>query len=178
MQKIILKKDGKKFEIACYKNKVIDWRNGIENRLEEVLQIHDIFANVERGELADKKLIEERFPNMTKDEVIEMILDRGEMQLGEKEREVMLDNIFKEILTIIQNKLIHPETKRPYSIDAMKAAMKSINFNVKLNQGVKRQALACMKKLQNKYLVSRANMLIQIKIPQDNWSDLKAEFST
>lgn len=28
---------GKSFEIACYKNKVIDWRNGIEKNISEVL---------------------------------------------------------------------------------------------------------------------------------------------
>lgn len=31
------KTKGKNFEIACYKNKVIDWRNGIENNISEVL---------------------------------------------------------------------------------------------------------------------------------------------
>lgn len=28
---------GATFEIACYKNKVIDWRNGLENKISEVL---------------------------------------------------------------------------------------------------------------------------------------------
>jgi len=29
--------DTKKFEIACYKNKAINWRNGVEKDLSEVL---------------------------------------------------------------------------------------------------------------------------------------------
>lgn len=40
---------GKNFEIACYKNKVIDWRNGIENNILEVLQIEEIFHDAEKG---------------------------------------------------------------------------------------------------------------------------------
>ena len=28
---------GKKFEIACYKNKVLNWKNGVERDINEVL---------------------------------------------------------------------------------------------------------------------------------------------
>eukprot|EP00192_Tetraselmis_astigmatica_P024200 CAMPEP_0117655490 /NCGR_PEP_ID=MMETSP0804-20121206/4305_1 /TAXON_ID=1074897 /ORGANISM="Tetraselmis astigmatica, Strain CCMP880" /LENGTH=58 /DNA_ID=CAMNT_0005461841 /DNA_START=207 /DNA_END=380 /DNA_ORIENTATION=- len=32
------KKGGIRFEVACYKNKVVNWRNGTEKDLDEVLQ--------------------------------------------------------------------------------------------------------------------------------------------
>ena len=48
------KKCGKRFEIACYKNKVISWREGIEKDLDEVLQSHTVFVNVSKGEVAKK----------------------------------------------------------------------------------------------------------------------------
>ena len=34
-----LSKGGKRFEIACYRNKVLNWRNKVETDLEEVLQM-------------------------------------------------------------------------------------------------------------------------------------------
>jgi len=49
-----IKKCGKRFEIACYKNKVISWREGIEKDLDEVLQSHTVFGNVSKGEVAKK----------------------------------------------------------------------------------------------------------------------------
>lgn len=162
------KKDGKKFEIACYKNKAINWRNGVEKDLSEVLQIEEVYTNVKQGRLAEKEVLEEVFPKWTKNEIIVEMLDKGEMQVGEKEREALLDNLSKEILTIIQNKLVHPESKRPYSLDTMKMAMKSINFNVKLNQPAKKQANDCMKKLQQKYIIQKAEMLVQIKVSNEN----------
>ena len=48
------KKCGKRFEIACYKNKVISWREGIEKDIDEVLQSHTVFVNVSKGEVAKK----------------------------------------------------------------------------------------------------------------------------
>ena len=49
-----MKKCGKRFEIACYKNKVVSWREGIEKDIDEVLQSHTVFANVSKGEVAKK----------------------------------------------------------------------------------------------------------------------------
>ena len=50
-----LQKGGKKFEIACYRNKVVSWRNKAETDINEVLQIDSIFANVSKGMLASSK---------------------------------------------------------------------------------------------------------------------------
>lgn len=50
---IKLKKGGNKFELACYKNKIINWRNKQETNLSEVLQIEQIFTNVSKGHIAN-----------------------------------------------------------------------------------------------------------------------------
>ena len=43
-----LRRAGKRFEVACYKNKVVSWRNGLEDDLDEVLQIPSVFQNVSK----------------------------------------------------------------------------------------------------------------------------------
>lgn len=43
-----IKKAGHRFEVACYKNKVVNWRNGVETDLDEVLQIRSVFENVSK----------------------------------------------------------------------------------------------------------------------------------
>uniref|UniRef100_A0A9J7XRJ6 SBDS ribosome maturation factor n=1 Tax=Cyprinus carpio carpio TaxID=630221 RepID=A0A9J7XRJ6_CYPCA len=49
-----MKKAGKRFEIACYKNKVMSWRSGAEKDLDEVLQTHTVFVNVSKGQVAKR----------------------------------------------------------------------------------------------------------------------------
>ena len=44
-----LKKGGKRFEIACYKNKVLNWRNGVEQDIDEVLQTTKVYENVSKA---------------------------------------------------------------------------------------------------------------------------------
>ncbi len=43
-----MRKCGIRFEIACYKNKVVNWRTKVETNLDEVLQIRSVFQNVSK----------------------------------------------------------------------------------------------------------------------------------
>ncbi len=66
-----LKVKNKKFEIACYPNKVNDYRQGLEVDIEEVLQTPEIYTNVAQGEIASRKALKQAFPNSKdKDEIV------------------------------------------------------------------------------------------------------------
>ena len=56
-----MNKNGKRFEIACYKNKVVDYRQGLETDLSEVLQTERVFTNVSKGEFAKAKDLQKIF---------------------------------------------------------------------------------------------------------------------
>jgi ribosome maturation protein SDO1 len=92
-------------------------------------------------------------------------LDKGELQIGEKERDEQLLSMFKDIANILVEKCVHPVTKRPISIEAIKKAMKDTHFPIRLDQPPKRQALECFKLLQRKYMITRAEMKIHITLP-------------
>ena len=62
-----LKRGGKKFELACYSNKVMNWRSKQEGNLAEVLQIDKIFTDVVKGEFAKQKDIKNAFKNLTEE---------------------------------------------------------------------------------------------------------------
>lgn len=62
-----------KYEIACYKNKVLDWRNGLETNLDEVLQVEEIFSNAVSGEICKAKDLENAFEDQPKRKIIEMV---------------------------------------------------------------------------------------------------------
>lgn len=80
---------GKNFEIACYKNKVIDWRNGIEKNIAEVLQIDEIFKDAEKGTKVKQQELHKYFPKMQKKDIVQEILNKGLMQISTLEREAM-----------------------------------------------------------------------------------------
>ena len=66
--------NNRQFEIACYRNKALNWRNGLEEDLAEVLQIEEIYENASHGTIAKKADLNKFFANKTKREIIEIIL--------------------------------------------------------------------------------------------------------
>ena len=48
-------------QIACYKNKVQEWRSGVETNIDDVLQIANVFVNVSKGEMAKSQDLQKAF---------------------------------------------------------------------------------------------------------------------
>lgn len=79
-----MKKGKKKFEIACYQNKVQDWRLKVEKDLDEVLQIHQVFTNVSKGQVASNEDLLTSFGLTDTDLIIQEILDKEKFNLTKK----------------------------------------------------------------------------------------------
>lgn len=157
-------KNGVKLEIACYKNKVISYRSGIEDRLDEVLQVGRIFTNVGRGLVASKKDIQTVFSEeMTQDKCIKYILDHGELQVAHQERTAEIDELFKDIAVIISHKCVHKENGRPFPTPVIEQSLRSIGAAVKQDQPVKKQALFLIQQLIESQIIpiTRAKMKVR-----------------
>ncbi|KAH7349985.1 UPF0023 family protein [Plectosphaerella cucumerina] len=119
-----LKKGKKRFEIACYKNKVLEYRSGIETDLDNVLQIPQVFLNVSKGQTAPKEDLEKAFgKGKSTDDIVLEILKKGELQVGEKERAAQLERVQNEVISIVASKLVDPRTKRVYTRGMIEKAL-------------------------------------------------------
>ncbi|OLN81648.1 Ribosome maturation protein sdo1 [Colletotrichum chlorophyti] len=119
-----LKKGKKRFEIACYKNKVMEWRSGIETDLDNVLQIPNVFLNVSKGQTAPKEDLEKAFgKGKSTDDIVLEILKKGEMQVGGKERAEQLERVHNEVVGIVASRLVDPRTKRVYTTGMIEKAL-------------------------------------------------------
>lgn len=119
-----LKKGKKRFEIACYKNKVLEYRNGIEKDLDNVIQIPNVFLNVSKGQTAPSADLAKAFgPKVSVDDIILEILNKGELQVGEKERHAQLERVHNEVISIVASKLVDPKSKRVYTPGMIEKAL-------------------------------------------------------
>ncbi|PKA47517.1 hypothetical protein AXF42_Ash014713 [Apostasia shenzhenica] len=167
-----LKKHGMRFEVACYKNKVLSWRSGVEKDLDEVLQSHTVYSNVSKGILAKSKFLYTAFGTTDQSEICKEILDKGELQVAGKERELQLSSQFRDIATIVMQKTINPETQRPYTISMIERLLHEIHFAVDPQSNSKKQALEVIKELQKHFPIKRAPMRMRLIIPETNLSTL------
>lgn len=167
------KKHGKRFEIACYKNKVLNWRNGIEKDLDEVLQSTTVFSNVSKGILAKKEDMVEVFGTADEEAVCLKILAEGELQVSDKERKVELDTLFRDVASIISEKCINPETNRPYTISMIERALRDVHFSADAKRSAKAQALEALPLLQSQFPIQRARMRLKLAVPLSSKDELE-----
>lgn len=133
-----LKKGKKRFEIACYKNKVLEWRSGIETDLDNVLQIPSVFLNVSKGQTAPSADLAKAFgKDVPTDDVILEILNKGELQVGERERAAQLERVHNEVVGIVASKLVDPRTKRVYTTGMIEKALDMLSQQAHQGQGDK-----------------------------------------
>jgi ribosome maturation protein SDO1 len=164
-----LKKGGRRFELACYKNKLLDYRRRVTTSLDQVLQVDRIFINVSKGQLASSEDIAGAFgPNTPHDAIVREILDRGELQISGKERSHQLDSLYREIATIVADKCVNPTTRLPYPVGVIEQAMAdNLHYSVNPSRSAKQQALDVMKRLggQPTFPITRAKMRLLIDLP-------------
>lgn len=172
-----LKRGGKRFELACYKNKVTDYRSGSCRSLSDVLQIDQIFANVHKGELAKKEDITKAFgPEMKQDDIIKFILKEGEVQVSGQEWEKESQAKSREIASIVAEKCLNPSTRLPYPPSLIERAMLDVGFAVVPNKTAKAQALELISILvkRKEFPIVRARMKVIIDTPMSFRPDIEA----
>ncbi|XP_037680652.1 ribosome maturation protein SBDS-like [Choloepus didactylus] len=106
-------------------------------------------------------------------EICKQILTKGEVQVSDKERHTQLEQMFRDIATIVADKCVNPETKRPYTVILIERAMKDIHYSVKPNKSTKQQALEVIKQLKEKMKIERAHMRLRFILPVNEGKKLK-----
>ncbi|GIL54427.1 hypothetical protein Vafri_9964 [Volvox africanus] len=173
-----LKKNGERFEIACYKNKVGDWRNGIEKDLDEVLQTTTIFHNVGKGVVAKDKELQAAFGTSDQKAICLEVLAKGELQVSDKERKLEYEHLFKDVAGVLVEKCINPTTNRPYTLSMLERALRDIHFNLDPKKSAKQQALEALPLLQNEFPIERARMRLKLSVPVQAQQELEQLLQT
>jgi len=166
-------KGGKRFELACYPNKVLDWRRKTETDLDEVLQTHTVFTNVSKGAFASAVDLMTAFGTDDHEKVALIILEKGDVQVTAKERQAEADSKLHDIATVVATKCINRDTKRPFPVSIIENAMTEAHFVINPNRSAKQQALEVIKLLSATMPIERANMRIRIEVPTKFGKDTK-----
>lgn len=122
-----MRKAKKRFEIACYKNKVLEWRTGIEKDIDNVLQIPQVFINVSKGQVANNEDLKKAFGHTKVDDIVLEILNKGELQVGQSERAEQIESLQREVVDIVSGRLVDPKSKRVYTPGMIEKALDQLS---------------------------------------------------
>lgn len=105
--------------------------------MDDVLQSTTVFTNLSKGIVASEKELQENFGTSDLEEVCKIILARGVLQVGVKERERDYDTLWRDVANILAEKCINPDTKRPYTSGVLQKAMKDTGASLDLRRPAK-----------------------------------------
>jgi ribosome maturation protein SDO1 len=108
----------------------VNYRQGIESDLSEVLQTDRVFTNVSKGEFAKSSDLKKAFGSSDEVEVCKLILQKGQIQVSELERSAYLENTLREVAVMISEKCMNPLSHRPYTVETIRNAMKEAEVSL------------------------------------------------
>jgi ribosome maturation protein SDO1 len=163
-----LKHKGKRYELACYPNKVNAWKEGLEHDIGEVLQVQDVFTNVSKGKAVRRKQLLLDFEHLANFEsIIKHILENGEVQISELERQAQQEALLRDIANHISKISLCEATGTPLPPGLILQGMKDSHYNVKQNKSAKHQALIAYKHIKDSLGLVRAKMRLKLTAPQE-----------
>jgi ribosome maturation protein SDO1 len=168
-----------KFEIACYPNKVLNQREGIETDLAQVLQTETVFTNVSRGDVATQDDLQRAFGTTSHRKICEQIIKEGHLQVSDKEREYITESRTRDILNAVAQMTMDASTGYPLTVTQIQAALDDIHFRISAKSSmkgskatkardeeeeVKQIARDCVKRLEAElpHRISRVNMILRL----------------
>ena len=161
---IRLKRGGTRFEVAAYKNKVENWRTRVETDIAEVLQVPSVFTNVSRGVHAKSADLIDAFGTDDHLKCAIVILEKGELEKGELERQAQFGTLFRDIATTVAEKCVDPTTQRPYPVAFIEQALHDVHFAVAPTKSAKSQALKAVAALRARIPIERAKMQLRVTL--------------
>eukprot|EP00568_Trieres_chinensis_P007624 CAMPEP_0183294736 /NCGR_PEP_ID=MMETSP0160_2-20130417/2948_1 /TAXON_ID=2839 ORGANISM="Odontella Sinensis, Strain Grunow 1884" /NCGR_SAMPLE_ID=MMETSP0160_2 /ASSEMBLY_ACC=CAM_ASM_000250 /LENGTH=416 /DNA_ID=CAMNT_0025456097 /DNA_START=177 /DNA_END=1423 /DNA_ORIENTATION=- len=157
---------GRRFEVACYRNKIVNYRQGVETDLSEVLQIDRVFTNVAQGRFARSSDLKKAFGTSNEEEVIRTILKTGQVQISDMERNAALEDTQRTVAAMVAAKCVDPVSGRPYTTAQIRDAMRGCGFMVHPTRGTKAQFLDCVRLLRERGVlrIERAKMELRFEL--------------
>ncbi|KAI5935671.1 Ribosome maturation protein SBDS [Manis javanica] len=111
-------------------------------------------------------------------EICKQILTKGEVHVSDKEWHMQLEQMFTDIRTIVADKCVNPETKRPYTVILIERAVKDIHYSVKTHKSTKQQTLEVIKQLKEKMKMERAHLRLRFILPGNEGKKLKEKLES
>ena len=169
-----LKTYGENFEILVDPDLALEYKEGREIDISEILAADKIFKDASAADTASDDSMLKVFESTDVSVVASKILKKGELHLTTEQKKRMLEERKKQIINIITKNAINPQTKTPHPPDRIESAMNEAKINVGIQKSAKEQVDKVVKALRPLLPIKFDNVQIAVKIPAEHSGKLYA----
>ena len=176
-----LKAQGENFELLVDPKLALDYKNGKEVDLMDMLAIDQVFKDSGSGERASEHLMTDVFGTTKIEDIVDRIIKKGEISLTTEQRKEMLDEKRRKIVSIIARNAIDPKTGNPHPPARIEKAMEEARVSINIFKSAKEQIEQTVKKIRPLLPIKFQVSEVAVKIPAQysgNAYNVLREFGT
>ena len=146
-----LEKGGKRYEALVDPDLVEEWRDDSSRiDLDEFMAMDEIFHDARAGERPTEDALMKAFQTLDVTTILNVILEKGSIQLTTAQRKARVENIRQQIIHHIHSQAVDPRSKSPHPRTRIELALEESKYSVdpfkRLEQHVS-DAIAILKPL-------------------------------
>ncbi len=143
-----LKTHGKTFEVFVDPDGALAFKKGDQVKLENVLAVEDVFSDAKSGDRPAEQDVLSAFGTKDAIKIAEKIILEGELQLTTEQRKKMQEEKKRQVITVIAQNAINPQTKAPHPPARIEAAMEEAGVHIDPMKNVDEQVNIVMKAIR------------------------------
>lgn len=160
-----LKTHGKTFEVSIDPDKVVEYKEGKNIDIEDLVKSFDIFSDMKKGLFASDEDFSSVFNSKDKLKIIKQIIDEGEIQFTQKYRSLLREQKTKKIVNLIHRNAIDPKTGLVHPENRIIAAMEEAKIKINDLKKAQDQVDDIIKKLRPIIPISIEQVKFQVSVP-------------
>ncbi len=142
-----LKKAGVQFEVSIDADAALAFKQG-QGSLQDSLKSDQIFTDAKKGLVAGDDKLQEVFNTTNSQEVAEIIIKKGEVQLSAEHRSKEREQKKRQLVESIHKMAINPTNELPHPAKRIEAALEQAKIHLSEHKSVEEQMPEIISKLR------------------------------
>jgi ribosome maturation protein SDO1 len=143
-----LKKGKHQFEVFVDPDGAFAFRRGEKINIEDIVAVESVFSDANQGDHISASDLESAFGTTDVMEIAKNIILHGELQLTKEQRKHILEEKTRQIVTVIVQNAINPQTMTPHPRARIEKAMEEAKVHIDLYKNVDEQVNIVMKAIR------------------------------
>lgn len=160
-----LKKGKHQFEVYVDPDGAFAFRRGEKVNIEDIIAVESVFSDAGQGDHVSESELEGAFGTTDIMEVAKNIILHGELQLTKEQRKHILEEKTRQIITVIAQNAINPQTMTPHPPARIERAMEEAKIHIDLYKSVEEQVNIVMKAIRPIIPIRFEEINIAVKVP-------------
>jgi len=161
-----LEKGGKRYEALVDPDLVEQWKEDSSNiELDDFMAMDEIFHDARAGNRPTEDALMNTFETLDVEKILNIILEKGSIQLTTSQRKSRVENIRQQIIHHIHSEAIDPKTKSPHPRTRIELALEESKYSVDPFKRLEEQVNDAIAKLKPLIPLSFESVRLAFRIP-------------